>query len=428
MKRLLVFLALAFAPSMVGAQSVGGSFRPAYVEGTVRAGDTDKALGGAKIDVIGAKVSKKGVKATAGCGAGFAMTATNGNFAVGVGFNNMCVTKKHPFNGKYFVTISKRGYLPQVEQIDFGARGHNVIGPLEVTLTPSHAVVTGQVFGPGGRPLPYAYAFLVKNPFIMALKPPKGHIPNLISEIPMVRTDGYGKFTIPVSPGDYVVMASKSGYQLATKTVNPLAIQLYQRMTASPYAAAMKGRLAQLTQPQLGFAVHVPDAGTAVANLVMIKALVPTSLVHSINVRQVTYKPTELRLVGMARSSPNNVLFFTDDLGSYNSDSGRYNLSVVRSKVLLGTGKVHPFQAHIKTFNFAMYGRPSGVGCRHKPGHKSDTYCGNIIESFTDETAIPGHRYYYYLVESSPNIAVGGKIHIAQVGTPNSNAVEIITH
>ncbi len=432
MKRFLAVLALVLAPSIAGAQSLDGSFQPAYVEGNIRAEDTGKPLVGAKIDVVGAKVSSKGIKESSGCGAGFAMSAANGNFAVGVGRINLCTTDKHPFNGKYYVTVAKRGYLPQTQLVDFGAvRGANEIGALEFTLTPSHSSITGQVFGSGGKPLPYAYAFVVKNIYAMALKPPKGHVPFLMSEMPAVRADGYGKFTIPVSPGDYIVMASKPGYQLATKTVNPLAVQLYQRMTASPFAGAMmKSRLAQLEQPQLGVAVHVIDAGSVVVNLTMIAAALPLSSAHPVIVRQAAYNPTELRLIGSARSSPNNVLFFANDLGAYGSDRGhRYSLSVERSRVLLGATKIDPFKSHIKTFNFALYGPPSRVGCRHKPGDNSIYGCGNSVYSFTDETAVPGRLYYYYIVEGSPNVVgPNGKIIVNQVRAPNSNAVQIITH
>ncbi len=426
MKQILAFFALAFAPSIACAQSLGGSFQPAFVEGNIRAGDTGKPLVGAKIDVVGAKVSTKGIKESGGCGAGFAMSAANGSFAVGVGRNNLCVTKKHPINGVYFVTVAKRGYLPQTTEVNFGKHGgSNEFGPLEITLTPAHATIVGQVFV-GGKPLPYAYAFIVKNPYSAVLHPKKGHVLPLASEIPMVRTDGYGKFTIPISPGDYYVLASKSGYELMTKTVNPLAMQLYDKLTANSVGGAMmKSRLAPLSQPQLGVAVHVPYGGYASANLSMAVAVGPKTPDQPTMVKQMPFRPIKFFLTGAARSSPNNVLFFTAD-GAYNADTGRYELSVVRSRVQLGAMNRNTFKSHLKTFNILLYGTPSRVGCRHKPGHIEDIYCGNAILSFTDATATPGRLYYYYIEEGSPNeFGPNGAL---QVGTPFSNGVQIITH
>ncbi len=429
MKQLIATIVLVLSPAILQAQSLGGSFRPAFVEGNIRAGDTGKPLAGAKIDVVGAKVSKKGIKEQSGCGAGFTMSAANGNFAVGVGRNNLCVTKKHPINGIYYVTVAKRGYLPQTQMIDFGKVGRgNEIGPLEVTLTPAHATIFGQVFV-GGKPLSYANAFIVKNPYSGALHHPKGHVIPLASEIPMVRTDKYGKFTLSVSPGDYYVLASKSGYQLVTKTVNPLAVQLYDKLTASPFAGAMmQTRLAQLEQPQLGVAVHVPDAGSASANLSMVVAVGQRGPEQPARVKAQAYRPVEFRLSGAARSSPNNVLFFTAD-GPYNGDTGRYELSITRSRVPLGAKKVDPFVSHLKTFNIIVYGVPSRVGCRHKTGHISDNYCGNAIYSFTDETATPGRLYYYYIEEGSPNLfGANGRVEAIRAGVLHSNLVQIITH
>uniref|UniRef100_E6Q0W2 Uncharacterized protein n=1 Tax=mine drainage metagenome TaxID=410659 RepID=E6Q0W2_9ZZZZ len=428
MKRFFAIFALAFAPSILHAQSLGGSFSPAFVEGNIRAEDTGKPLVGAKIDVVGAKVSKKGVKEDNGCGAGFAMSAANGSFAVGVGKNNLCISKKHPINGKYYVTVAKRGYLPTTTFIDFAKIRGNEVGPLQLTLTPAHAAIVGQVFV-GGKPLPYAFVFVVKNPYGFALHPPKGHIPVLASEIPMIRADGYGKFTIPISPGDYYVLASKAGYQLVTKTVNPLAMQLYDKLAGNPYAgAAMQSRLAPLKAPQLGFAVHVPNFGNAVANLSMMVAVGPRGPEHPALVKPVAFLPIEFRLTGAARSSPNNVLFFTAD-GPYNADTGRYELSIVRSRVQLGGAKIDPFISHIKTFNMLLYGMPSRVGCRHKPGHIGSDSCGNAILSFTDETATPGRLYYYYIEEGSPNfIGPNGQVRFMKVGAPYSNGAPIVTH
>ncbi len=428
MKRFFALCALALAPSLVHAQSLGGSFRPAFVEGSIRSAETGKPLVGAKIDVVGAKLSKKGIKEQAGCGAGFAMSAANGSFAVGVGENNLCVTKKHPVNGSYYVTVAKRGYLPQTRLIDFGKIRGNEVGPLQFMLTPTHAAIVGQVFV-GGKPLPYAYVFVVKNPYAFALHPPKGHLPVLASETPMIRADGYGKFTIPISPGDYYVLASKSGYQLATKTVNPLAVQMYARLTANPYAGAMmKSRLAALEQPQLGVAVHVPDFGNAVASLNMMVASGSAASQHPVAVKQMLFRPIEFRMSGAARSSPNNVLFFTA-LGAYNADTGRYELSIVRSRVQLGARKINPFVSHIKTFNMLLYGMPSRAGCRHKPGYIDVDHCGNAILSFTDETATPGRLYYYYIEEGSPNaVGANGHVSVMQASAPYSNGVPIQTH
>ncbi len=275
MKYIVVFLVLMLFPSAIMAQSLPGGFRPAYVEGMVIAGDTGKPLAGAKIDVVGAKVTKKSIKEQNGCGTGFAMAASNGNFSVGVGRNNLCVNKKHPLNGKYFVTVSKRQYLPQVMQIDFGTKNTSVIGGLIFRLLPAHASIQGQVFS-AGKGLGYAHAWAMKDPYGMALHPPKGHELVLMSEIPMVRTDANGKFTIPVSPGNYIVMASKSGYQLMTKTNDPAMQQMYQRLALNPYMSGpMRAKLQDLNQPQLGVHVGVAVAQIARATLAMVKASPP---------------------------------------------------------------------------------------------------------------------------------------------------------
>lgn len=110
-KTTLCALALFLVPLALMAQTLPGGFRAAYVEGNVVGSDTGKPLAGAKIDVIGIDVKDNQMKANDACGAGFALSSSNGNFAVGVGESNMCVSTKHPFNGKYYVLASKRGYL-----------------------------------------------------------------------------------------------------------------------------------------------------------------------------------------------------------------------------------------------------------------------------------------------------------------------------
>ncbi len=428
MKYIVCCLVLMLVPPALMAQAFPDGFNGAYVEGTVTGGDTGKPLVGAKVDVIGAKVSKKGVKASSGCGAGFALSAANGNFAVGVGQNNMCITKKRPIDGKYYVSVSKRGYLPQQRFIDFGTQHTNVIGGLIFRLDPAHASVQGHVFGPDGKGLPYAYVWLMKDPFATVLHPPKGHVLPLYSELPMVRTDGNGKFNIPVSPGNYIVLASKAGYELMTKTVSPSAQQVYQRVAANPFMTQqMRAKLQAMDQPQFGVHVSVATDGVAGANLAMVKAS-PIPAPPGI-VKRATYAPFKVILAGEARSSPNNVLFFTSQaLGG--SLHGPTALGIVRSTTLLGTGKID--SKRVTSFNFLQYGYPGEVGCRHTPGSFNNDYwylhCGDPILSFTDPTAKPGVTYYYYIVEGPPyQIGAGGQSNPMHPGTPYSNGVQIVT-
>lgn len=425
MKYVASCLMLMLVSPALMAQSLPGGFIGAYVEGNVSGSDTGKPLVGAKIDVIGAKVSKNSIKANNGCGTGFALSAADGNFAVGVGQNNRCVSKKHPINGKYYISVSKRGYLPQVEQIDFAAHNTNAISGLIFRLTPSHASVQGHVLSDGNA-LPYAYVWLMKDPYAMMMHPPKGHGVPLFSEYPMVRTDAYGKFNIAVSPGSYVVMASKTGYQLITKTVNPSAQQMYQRMASIPFMPPQtRAKLQQLDQPQLGVYVSVATDGVANADLALAKAAPVPGTPGFMKTSK--FSPDKMILTGEARTSPDNVLFFTSLAPE---ETGRYVLGVVRSRTLLGAGKADPFKSHIKSFNFLQYGYPGGVGCRyHRDGHISVDYCVGSVLSFTDPTARPGVKYYYYIFEAPPySVAPGGEVNFMQLGTPYSNAVQLVTH
>ncbi len=423
-------LLLAFLSPALMAQTLPDTdgFVGAYVEGNVAGGDTGKPLVGAKIDVIGAKVSKTGVRANSGCGAGFAMSAANGNFSVGVGQNNKCVDKKHPINGKYYVSVSKRGYLPQQKFIDFGTQRTNVIGSLTFRLDPAHASIQGQVVGPDGKGLPYAYAWLMKDPFAMVMQPPKGHSLPLYSELPMVRADGNGKFNIPVSPGNYVVLAGKAGYELVTKTVDSFAQQVYQRMAANPYLPPQtRAKLGAMNQPQLGVHVSVATDGIASAHLAMVKAS-PTAVPPG-TMKQPKFRPFKIVLAGQARSSPNNVLFFVSQAPG-GSENGSVALGIVRTTTLLGTGKIDP--ARVTSLNFLQYGYPGEVGCRHRPGHFNNDswsfFCEDPVLSFTDPTAKPGTAYYYYIVEGAPyGIGPGGTSNLMQSGTPYSNGVQIVT-
>ncbi len=422
----LILSALA-APAL-RAQGMPASFSPAYVEGNVVGGDTGQPLVGAKIDVIGVKVTKAGNKAQNGCGAGFAMSAANGNFAVGVGQNNMCVNKKHPINGRYYVSVSKRGYLPQQQYIDFGMQKTDAIGGLIFRLDAAHASVQGQVLGPDGKGLPYAYAWVMKDPFGMAMHAPKGHALPLAGELPMVRTDANGKFRIPVSPGNYLVMAGKTGYQLMTKTVSPAAQQMYQRVAANPFLTPqMRAKLAAMNQPQLG--VHVSVATDQIANAELGMVAASATSVPPGMMKPPTYVPYEMTLAGQARLSPDNVLFFVSQaLGG--SQHGAVELGIVRSTTPLAGGPIDP--AHVTSLNFLQYGYPGEVGCRHRPGQVNDDYsylrCDDPVLSFTDPTATPGTAYYYYVVEGPPfAISPGGTANLTPLGRPYSNPLPIVT-
>ena len=435
----LLFMVLCF-PMM--AHAFPGGFQPAFVEGNIKAGDTGKPIGGAKIFVIGAKVKKHKIKANQGCGMGFALSAGNGNYAVGVGQNNLCVKKKHPINEKYYVEVSKRGYLSQKTLVDFQKFGRNVIGNLDFTLIPSHSNIIVHVFS-GAGPVPYAMVTVMKNPFSLLMKtmntpsgqygtkfkPSKRFGPNMdVGFSTFFRADKNGQATIPVSPGDYYVLADKTGYTLTTQNTNPLMQAYGNFMMQSPFMTpAMRAKFSQeFNQPQPGVFVHVLSGGGAVANLTLAPGSVkPSPYVGSTPQR--AFIPVEYFLDGQARFSPNNVLFFTP--AGMPSDHSAYNLGIVRSRVLLGAGKVDPFKARIKTFNFVLYGWPNPVGCIHKAGHISKSYCIQKlpIYSFTDPTGVPGRVYYYYIAEAPVFSVKGGGINLFESGTPYSNAVQIVT-
>ncbi len=224
------------------------------------------------------------------------------------------------------------------------------------------------------------------------------------------------------------VLAGKAGYQLTTKTVSPSAQQVYQRMAANPFLPPQaRAKLEAMNQPQLGVHVSVATDGVASANLAMVKAS-PTPSTPGV-MKQPRYTPFKVVLAGQARSSPNNVLFFTSQaLGG--SQHGSVALGIVRSATLLGAGKIDPMR--VASFNFLQYGYPGEVGCRHRPGHFNNDYwylyCEDPVLSFTDPTAKPGVAYYYYVVEGPPfQIGPGGKSNLMQLGTPYSNAVQIVT-
>ncbi len=467
MGRITVIFLLALVVSPLKAQTIHG-LREGYVEGNV-ADNTGKPVGGAKIDVVGAKVSKKGIKANDDCGFGFALSSANGNFAVGVGWNNMCVTKEHPINGNYFVTVSKRGFLPQQQVISL-APGPATKGGVNFTLQPSDATIQISVVSAAG-PLPYADVVVMKNPFSRFVKlgvsstgqyngtgkvsMKKGHFQWMMSSMPIFQSDKNGRATIPVSPGDYEVISSKAGYTLTTQNPNPLMQWFYgnmaQQMQAmaaaeakagSPSGAALAGRGAAAGRkvvglPQPGVFLHVVANQTAVANLVMTPS-VPAGSVPSggapagagaatvasapRNVSPKSVVRPRFILSGAAVSSPNNVLFFTIVGGP---PSGSYMAGIVRSRIPLGTGKIDPFKAHLKTFNYAAYGWPEIVG-KWQPS-SSQPYID--IWSFTDPTGKPGTTYYYYItVGSMPSVSGGNLRGLMEIGQPYSNALVLVTH
>ncbi len=425
------------------AHAFPGGSNEAFVEGNIMAGDTGKPIGGAKIFILGMKLTKKkGWKPNQGCGMGFALSAGNGNYAVGVGHTNLCIKKKMPFNGTYLVEVSKRGYLTQKKRVAFSL-GTNVIGNLNFTLMPSHSYIHAHVTV-GANSLPYAMVIIMKNPFsgIMKtmnmpsgqyttkLKPSKRFGPEFtVHYANFFRTDKYGNATIPVSPGDYMVEASKNGYTLTTRNVNPLMQAWGAQMAQNPFMSpAMRQKMTDsFDKPEKGVFVHVVNGGTAVANLTLMPGSAIKSAPYIGGSPKKTFIPVEYSLDGQARFSPNNVLFFTLEETPPHDDA--YLLDIVRSRVLLGSGKVDPFKAHIKTFNYAVYGWPSPIWCIHQGGI-SPSHCipDRSISSFTDPTGKPGRVYYYYIFESSAPSFRGGKLNIFRSGTPYSNAVQIVTH
>lgn len=408
------------------AQTLPGHFTAAFIEGTITALDTGKPIVGAKIDVVGTKPPRKpgaALKASNDCGAGFAMSALNGSFVVGVGRNNMCISKKQPLNGTYSISISKRGYLTQQKFISVNS------GSQQFVLIPAGASVQGQIIGPDGNGLPYAKAFLMKNAFtaIVSGRAPKGHIQPLVSEVPMVRADKNGNFTIPVSPGDYVVMAGKAGYTLTTKSVNPLE-QQYAKMMMQHLPPNMPAKIAQgfksMETPQLGEYVHVVTGGVATARLNMEKSI-GKQPIHQITFKSVKFTPFKMALTGSAKRSPNNVLFFTAKVLGQSHPGALYD--IVRSRTPLASGQANAFKSHIKTFNFLLYGFPGKIGCRDRAGHLSFYYCVDAINSFTDTTGKPGVSYYYYIFEYPTQISPQGALNLFQTGAPSSNALRLIT-
>lgn len=320
-----------------------------------------------------------------------------------------------------------------MQRIDFGSHNTNVVGGVIFRLTPAHAAITGHVLW-GGKGVPYAYAWVTPDLFARMTHAPKGHMKgSLLSEMPRVRTDAHGNFDIPVSPGNYVVMADKSGFQLMTKTVNPTEQQMFQRMKAilakMPAQYRGKGNLQALGQPQPGDYVTVAAGQTVVANLVLTKGS-PPPLLHPSAMKIPPFTPFETVLVGQARSSPNNVVFFTPMHPDANSVAGHALISIVRSRVLLGAGKIDPVKDHVKTFNSPVYGFASKAGCQYRSGHVGKSYCtpGAFIDSFTDPTAKPGVTYYYYVFETRPYYVAGNAMDFTNVGLPYSNALSLLTH
>ncbi len=437
MKSIFRALALMLSPLVLTAQTLPGGFHAAYVEGHVFGSDTGKPLTGAKIDVIGANVTKSGLKAGGGCGEGFALSASNGNFAVGVGQSNLCVDNKHPINGNYYVSVSKRGYLPSIQHIDFGTRNTNVVGGLIFRLTPAHATIVGHVLS-RGTGVPYAYVWVMPDVWAMiGQKQRKQHLKGMLSsERPMVRTDAHGAFQIPVSPGSYVVMAGKAGYQLVTKTVNPALQHWTQSMQAMmaklpPQYRGSSGSFAALQQPQLGASVTVATGETVVANLVLAKLSSPLPAFHQVAIKNITgaFTPHEMLLVGQARLEPNNVMFYTLMHPGRNVSAGAEAI-IVRSRVLLGGGKIDPLKDRLKVLSNGFYGLVMMVGCQtavHYTRSSGECTHESDIFSFTDSSAKPGVTYYYYIFEGQPYVGTG-MIDYTKIGLPHSNALPLLTH
>ena len=435
MKSILRALAVLLSPLVLTAQTLPGGFHAAYIEGNVVGSDTGKPLTGAKVDVIGAKIKKNGMTAYAGCGAGFALSANNGNFAVGVGQSNMCVTNEHPFNGNYYVSVSKRGYLPSVQHVDFGTASTNAIGGLVFRLTPAHATIVGHVLS-GGKGVPYAFAWVMPDVWAMVGHTPKGHVKgSLVSESPMIRTDQYGNFQISVSPGSYVVMAGKTGYQLVTKTVNPEQQHIFQKMQMMLNKLPAQYRhsgssLQTLGGPQPGAYVTVATGQTVAANLVLAKAPSPVMSAHPDSaVKPSSFTPHEMTLVGQARLGPNNVLFFTWRHPQRGHEAAGAAI-IVRSRSLLGGGKIDPLKDHVKVlYPGGLYGLATLSGCQqpHQSGGNGGCVPGAEIYSFTDPSAKPGVSYYYYIFEMRSFVGIR-TLDLSNIGLPHSNALPLLAH
>ena len=452
MKHLLVIFLLTLGISLVvRAQVLPGGFHEAFVEGNVLDGGTGKPIVGAKIDVVGTKVSHKKLKANNVCGYGFALSSTKGNFSVGVGQSNMCVTKKHPVNGSYLVTVSKRGYLPQQQFIsltpDSSVKFVNFV--LQSSIASIQVSVTSD-----GKPVPYAEISVMKNVFGRFVKPgisstgqynetgkfsaKPGHMQFMVSSVPVFRSDESGHAGIPVSPGDYEVIALKAGYKLTTKNPNPLMQTFFdtllqgQMATAQAaaqggdpaYMAMMAGRVQKAQQVlQPGVFVHVVKDQTIAVNLSMTRS-VPEVAGSITNISPKKFVLYPFVLSGESRPSQNNVLFFTPE-HEPPSDDGAVMVGIVRSKIPLGTGSEDPFKAQIKTFNFSAYGWPDPVGRWQSSSH------GPMINiwSFTDSTGTPGATYYYYITEvPSPSVSNGKIQNLYENGNIDSNYVTLTTH
>ncbi|MCL4513407.1 MAG: carboxypeptidase-like regulatory domain-containing protein [Candidatus Eremiobacteraeota bacterium] len=441
--RKLFFLLLLILPGLQPmAQTISG-FSPAYVEGHITA--DGKPLGGAKIDVMGAVVSKKTGKVSSYtvCGEGFVLSSSNGNYAVGLSRFNTCGEKNKP-NPNYLIKVSKRGYLSQEKLVSFGKFD---IVQKSFVLSPSNSEIQVQITGPGGKIVPYAYVILTKNVVMTSgAQILKTRLFSVASETPIFRADKNGEVTIPVSPGDYIVTAQKLGYQLATRHHNPLADAACreEEQKAALFGISIRNGKGCGKHLYPGDFVHLDKGTIRDASLVLVPQTAPSfsmpkgyqeylkHLKHLENqfktMPKTTFIPDQFILMGTAMVSPNNVFFLKLKRLSYNSQGALIGL--LRSSLPLNMGNKSLRRADVKFFNPLLYGEPSSAA-GWKAG--SGINPSQVIYSFTDSTAAPGRAYYYYVGEVPYSLAYGihgsanFKLSALQKVKPSSNAVEIVT-
>lgn len=275
---------------------------------------------------------------------------------------------------------------------------------------------------------PYAFAWVMPDVWAMAGRTPKGHVKgSLVSESPMVRTDQEGKFAISVSPGSYVVMAGKSGYQLLTKTVNPEQQHIFQNMQVMlnklPAQYRESGSLQTLGKPQPGAYL---TGQTAVANLMLAKAPSPLRGAHPGGPAATpSFTPHGMALVGPARLSPNNVLFFTWRHPQSGHEAAGAAI-IVRSRFLLGGGKVDPLKARQSPLPRRALGSRRSAGVSSRTSRAATGAARREWRSIRLPTpsAKPGVNYYYSIFETRSFTGVE-PLDFTNIGLPHSNVLKL---
>lgn len=371
--RFIAFFASVFlAASLLSAQvaTLPGDFQQAYITGTITADGhpVDRA------EVFA--VNTNG-------GEAMAMSASNGNYSLGVGA------------GSWKVMVSKANYLTP-PPVDADVQGLQTQDNVNFDLHKATAYIEGTVVDESGAPLGGSVVVAMQANWLKGGSgggaPPPMMGMGGAGSFPMAHCNSKGEFSLQVMPGNYLLIASRAGYRLSRKNPHPPIPGLEN---APPQVME---RLQSM--PPMGVAVEVADNETKRGAVIILAPYqeTPQGKTYGGTYHSAAPTPEPNMLIGKGCLTPNNVLHWTR--ARQNDNEQMLGYVVVRSTKPLTT-KLNRMTAVITTFRFPFY--PYGTPATH-------------YYSFTDSTAKPGAVYYYYVYEMG-----------AKGSGPYSNGVKIIT-